>query len=205
MRSFPIQTGLCRVLITGAVITALVACSSTAQEVVALPQVNAAVDAAQIPTPMPLASPSPTATIVLPPPETPTASLEIPSESQTVDVYAGLRITDLAARSYGGPGIIVGEVVKNGPGFTQYSMMYESDGLTITGLIDIPDGEGPFPTIIANHGYLRPVDYQPGFDSWHIADWLAQRGYIALMPKYRSEEHTSELQSPTNLVCRLLL
>src|SRR5256885_11662989 len=30
---------------------------------------------------------------------------------------------------------------------------------------------------------------------------LAQRA----TPKYRSEEHTSELQSPCNLVCRLLL
>src|SRR5256885_11584381 len=26
-----------------------------------------------------------------------------------------------------------------------------------------------------------------------------------LMPRFRSEEHTSELQSPCNLVCRLLL
>src|SRR5574341_899703 len=30
-------------------------------------------------------------------------------------------------------------------------------------------------------------------------------GWTELRPKLRSEEHTSELQSPTNLVCRLLL
>src|SRR5688500_19794388 len=30
-------------------------------------------------------------------------------------------------------------------------------------------------------------------------------GYFAPEPRFRSEEHTSELQSPCNLVCRLLL
>src|SRR5438552_5037543 len=34
-----------------------------------------------------------------------------------------------------------------------------------------------------------------------IAEWLAPGGVLA----YRSEEHTSELQSPDHLVCRLLL
>src|SRR5256885_8471000 len=34
-------------------------------------------------------------------------------------------------------------------------------------------------------------------------DWLARA--IAGTPRGRSEEHTSELQSPCNLVCRLLL
>src|SRR5256885_15970477 len=32
-----------------------------------------------------------------------------------------------------------------------------------------------------------------------------RRGAPAARPRYRSEEHTSELQSPCNLVCRLLL
>src|SRR2546426_1431013 len=34
---------------------------------------------------------------------------------------------------------------------------------------------------------------------------LAVERQRALAPRYRSEEHTSELQSPCNLVCRLLL
>src|SRR5260370_18689796 len=35
---------------------------------------------------------------------------------------------------------------------------------------------------------------------WH---WMLDRG--AVLAKFRSEEHTSELQSHLNLVCRLLL
>src|SRR5256885_12182791 len=36
------------------------------------------------------------------------------------------------------------------------------------------------------------------------AEWL-RRGFRTAKIKVRSEEHTSELQSPCNLVCRLLL
>jgi len=103
-----------------------------------------------------------------------------------LDAFSGLRIDDLAARPYGGAGIEIGNPIKLGEGFTQYTMAYQSDRLTITGLVDIPDGQGPFPTIIVCHGYVRPSDYRPGLDSWRIAEWLAQHGYITLMPDYRN-------------------
>src|SRR2546426_2071915 len=38
-----------------------------------------------------------------------------------------------------------------------------------------------------------------------IGRWSARRGESPSSPTMRSEEHTSELQSPCNLVCRLLL
>src|SRR5690348_18147867 len=37
------------------------------------------------------------------------------------------------------------------------------------------------------------------------ADRAGQRGFTGLVAGLRSEEHTSELQSPVHLVCRLLL
>src|SRR5256885_13219013 len=38
-----------------------------------------------------------------------------------------------------------------------------------------------------------------------VREMLNSRGEWELVPPTRSEEHTSELQSPCNLVCRLLL
>src|SRR5258708_30954240 len=54
-----------------------------------------------------------------------------------------------------------------------------------------------------SHGFYR-------FGSWAAGplnmQLLATRGYAILLPDSpRSEEHTSELQSPDHLVCRLLL
>lgn len=135
-----------------------------------------------------LITPSPTGILPTESPFDPIPAVpqDIAAPDAAADPFAGLRIDDLAARTYGGPGIGIGEVVTTGPGFTQYKMVYRSDGLRITGLINIPDGEGPFPVIIVNHGYLRPVDYQSGFDSWRLADWFARHGYITLMPDYRN-------------------
>src|SRR5258708_25625996 len=50
-----------------------------------------------------------------------------------------------------------------------------------------------------------------GFVLWHFSDMAAMaddvrcRGYSGSRRSTRSEEHTSELQSPDHLVCRLLL
>src|SRR2546427_2561984 len=45
------------------------------------------------------------------------------------------------------------------------------------------------------------------FDDWDAPESMANVPaiYAALRPAMRSEEHTSELQSQSNLVCRLLL
>src|SRR5256886_7497721 len=48
-----------------------------------------------------------------------------------------------------------------------------------------------------------PVERQVGDDT--AADELAEQGSQADLDDVRSEEHTSELQSQSNLVCRLLL
>src|SRR5205807_4064610 len=47
----------------------------------------------------------------------------------------------------------------------------------------------------------RPARSAP----WRQSPWRRPRGRDAPSAACRSEEHTSELQSPCNLVCRLLL
>src|SRR5688500_19458700 len=53
-----------------------------------------------------------------------------------------------------------------------------------------------------------PAQRQRRVDRARTSDWLHRhedRGHAALRDDERSEEHTSELQSPCKLVCRLLL
>src|SRR5256886_6322013 len=62
-------------------------------------------------------------------------------------------------------------------------------------------------------GILRPLPEQPPTQQLPMFDflykiWQYREGMIYLSPAplyHRSEEHTSELQSQSNLVCRLLL
>src|SRR2546430_11504030 len=65
---------------------------------------------------------------------------------------------------------------------------------------DGPPGRGSGP----GAGYLRPRRRRGDFP--HTAALFGcSRSGGALGPSLRSEEHTSELQSQSNLVCRLLL
>src|SRR5688500_19847149 len=50
----------------------------------------------------------------------------------------------------------------------------------------------------------RPVDIESNCSS-NITFVVGERGKKACAPPSRSDEHTSELQSPCNFVCRLLL
>src|SRR5256885_17221929 len=52
------------------------------------------------------------------------------------------------------------------------------------------------------HAYQLPIIHCPWTPQYQYKWLLRQDLHIAW---YRSEEHTSELQSPCNLVCRLLL
>src|SRR5256885_3406578 len=77
----------------------------------------------------------------------------------------------------------------------------------------------PYTTLfrsVAEKGPVAASFFAPGriaFDNENLLfairrfrEDLAERiGHEGISPKLRSEEHTSELQSPCNLVCRLLL
>src|SRR5437763_13365489 len=57
-------------------------------------------------------------------------------------------------------------------------------------------------TILVDLERHQPVDLLAEYSVAAIADWLRRHRSVRII---RSEEHTSELQSPMYLVCRLLL
>jgi dipeptidyl aminopeptidase/acylaminoacyl peptidase len=70
--------------------------------------------------------------------------------------------------------------------YTSYLFDYSSDGLTITGVMQVPQGEPPFPVIVLNHGYFNRDEYKSGDGTDRIAVVLNHAGYLTLAPDYRS-------------------
>src|SRR5258706_5506011 len=70
--------------------------------------------------------------------------------------------------------------------YTSYLIDYPSDGLTITGVMHIPVGVGPFPVIIMNHGFFSRSIYHSGDGTDRVTPYLAEHGYITLASDYRS-------------------
>jgi dipeptidyl aminopeptidase/acylaminoacyl peptidase len=52
-------------------------------------------------------------------------------------------------------------------------------------MMHIPFGNGPFPVVILNHGYIAPAQYWSGSDTWRAADYLARHGYLTISPDFR--------------------
>src|SRR2546426_6042730 len=65
----------------------------------------------------------------------------------------------------------------------------------------------PYTTLFRSHAERASYFRSPGASSWigHAAFLKNAIERLAFQVFHRSEEHTSELQSPCNLVCRLLL
>lgn len=141
-------------------------------------------------SPQPSATPtaSPTATEVPPtatPTTIPTTEVPPPTTTPTPDAVAGLTIPDFRARQFGDGDITIGERWQRGTGYTSYRISYPADGLRLTGLVHIPDGDGPFPVIIANRGTIARDIYQPGMDSRAFADLMARNGFLVVAPDFR--------------------
>jgi dienelactone hydrolase len=121
-------------------------------------------------------TPSPIPTITFTPSPTPTIE-----ESIFPYTIEGLRQHDFQ----GGKIHILSTLDENDK-YTSYLIDYPSDGLTITGMMQIPVGEGPFPVILLNHGFFGRGIYNSGDGTDRASAFLAEHGYITLASDYRS-------------------
>jgi dipeptidyl aminopeptidase/acylaminoacyl peptidase len=96
-------------------------------------------------------------------------------------------IAGLRERRYPATQIIVGPLVTETEIFRRYPIAYTSDGLTITGVMQVPvEGKGPFPVIVMNHGYFNREEYHSGDGTDRAAEYLNKHGYLTLASDYRS-------------------
>jgi uncharacterized protein len=103
-----------------------------------------------------------------------------------LDAIYPYTIAGLQARSYPGGTINSRYVLEEADSFTRVYIDYPSDGLTITGVMNIPHGAGPFPVIILLHGYYDRAGYWSGLGTWQEAEFFARQGYLTIAPDFRS-------------------
>jgi uncharacterized protein len=134
--------------------------------------------ASQTDEPSPTETPETTSTAVPEPELTP-----VP----TLNPYAGLSINHLSGRTYGGGNLEIRQVMNENSYFTRYLVVYPSDGLLIYGFMNVPRrGEGPYPVVIALHGYVDPAVYNTLDYTTGYADTLARAGFLVLHPNLRN-------------------
>jgi dienelactone hydrolase len=126
-------------------------------------------------------SASPTVTTTPLPTLTPTPSLH-------PMMIAALRETE-----YPGSDIVLVEKLEPGSNYDRFYASYESEGLTIYGLLTIPQGEMPasgWPAIVFNHGYIPPLEYRTTERYIAYVNALASNGYVVFRIDYRGHDRS---------------
>ena len=92
----------------------------------------------------------------------------------------------LMAQKYDGGGLrLVRERVST-DAYTQHEVTDRSGDLTISGVLNVPNGRGPFPALVLAHGYIDPAVYVTGQGLVREQDHLARQGYVTLHVDYRN-------------------
>jgi dipeptidyl aminopeptidase/acylaminoacyl peptidase len=69
--------------------------------------------------------------------------------------------------------------------YESHRVTYRSGDLTISGVLNVPDGEGPFPAVVLAHGHIEPAFYTTGQGMNRELDYLAREGFVVLHTDYR--------------------
>ena len=98
----------------------------------------------------------------------------------------------MMAKRYDGRGLRLVQERARTDAYTQHAVTYRSGDLTISGVMNVPDGEGPFPALVLAHGYIDPEVYVTGQGLVRELDYLARQGYVVLHVDYRNHAGSDE-------------
>ncbi|MFE7900979.1 alpha/beta hydrolase family protein [Streptomyces sp. NPDC057424] len=126
------------------------------------------------------------------------ATSESPRGTPTPTPADPVSLQALMGREHTGSSLRLGAVLDRTSAYTRYAVTYEANGLTISGIMNIPEGKGPFPALVLAHGYIDPDVYFSGQGMPREQDRLARSGYVVLHTDYRN--HARSDKDPDNNV-----
>ena len=137
------------------------------------------------------AAPSPSATTstttTTAPPTTTT-----PASTPTATAAPPLSPETLFTKTYDGRNLKQVREIGSTAAYQQYIATFDGDGLTISGRLLVPRGNGPFPAVVLAHGYADPAVYDNTSQMSRERDYLARQGYVTLLVDYRNHALSSK-------------
>lgn len=111
---------------------------------------------------------------------------------EPVNKYAQLSFEALVKREFKAGEIKLGSITKKEEKFSTYVFTYQSDGRTISGMANLPVGQGQsfgftqdkFPVIILLRGWADRQYYHIGLGTEKSANFLAENGFLTLAPDF---------------------
>jgi len=179
MRARLAVAGVCALLLSG--------CSSDSSD-----------DASADPSPAP--SSTPPASSPAPDPE-PTEPEPTESDAAAEPPARPVSVLGLDQQTHRGDRLRLGAVREDTADYTSYDVTFRSrstspagqtESWTISGVLNVPKGRGPFPAVVLAHGFIDPAVYERGQGMTRERGYLASRGYIALHVDYRNHAESDD-------------
>lgn len=119
------------------------------------------------------------------------------SETPTSDVTT---LRTLIAAQPESPTLTIEEELDAADGYRTSAVSYQSDGLTIRGVLHTPDGDGPFPGVVFVHGAVDRDTWSPIVQLVDEQRRLVTAGYVVLVPDLRNHgDSDDDADYPTDL------
>ena len=105
-------------------------------------------------------------------------------------IFVGPRIFDqysiqsLGKRSFSGSGFRIEKTLSDNSTYTSHLFSFKTSLKKVTGLMNVPKGNGPFPAILMVRGYVDRKDYATGMGTNRAGDIFASAGFITLAPDF---------------------
>jgi uncharacterized protein len=123
-----------------------------------------------------------------------------PSKAPRSQPPRPVSVLGLAAQRQWGDGLRLGAVLEETSAYTSYAVTYRSrsatlrgeEVYTISGVLNVPRGRGPFPAVVLAHGYIDPAYYVRGQGMTRERAYLAAQGYVALHVDYRNHAESDD-------------
>jgi dipeptidyl aminopeptidase/acylaminoacyl peptidase len=119
------------------------------------------------------------------------SSSKTPVAEQTAKINP-VSLEALSQKEFIGSDLVLENVLGENNKFTRYFITYKSGNLKISGIMNVPKGEGPFPTLVLAHGYIDPAIYTTGRGLAREQKYLAERGYVVLHTDYRNHAESDD-------------
>lgn len=115
------------------------------------------------------------------------------SDSSVLEqIPSDLSLTHFARMRLAGTGLTLSAVLDDNAAYTRHAVEYWSNGLKISGILNIPKGQGPFPLLMLNHGYIATSVYTRGRGLKREQDYLARQGFAVFHSDYRGHAESDE-------------
>ncbi|GAB2591249.1 alpha/beta hydrolase family protein [Microlunatus antarcticus] len=145
------------------------------------------------PPTQPAATSAPTSTVAPSPTAAPTPTpTPTPTKKAPARKVNPISMQALIQKRYDGRDLERGRLLRDQGSYKRYAVTFRGDDELISGIMNVPDGKGPFPVVVLNHGYIDPDTYWSGQGMPREQDVLARRGYVVLHVDYRNHAGSSD-------------